>query len=326
MTETMGKRITRLRKSINLTQEQLAEKLGITAQAVSKWENDISCPDISILPKLAEILGVTCDTLLGTAPESKQYDETNTVNLSKHIHIEKGAIMFAVFVILMGAYLFICRLLNMDIAFWTFTLADVILCVGIGALISRISPFSLGLTGVGALLTLQCFNIINVGNIWKYVLPILLLLWGISMLIDEFFPSKNTKKNNSRTFNYEKTGKTQFQSEFNNGVYSFNLKFGSKHTLVECAEPLKHADIHTSFSDATIDFTHVKEIVDGAVINVDSNFSDTCLILPSNINAVFTKNEAFADINITGACNKFGSTVKINADAKFGDISITFAD
>ena len=54
--ETMGKRISELRKNKGMTQEQLAQQVGVTAQAVSKWENDLSCPDISILPQLAEAL------------------------------------------------------------------------------------------------------------------------------------------------------------------------------------------------------------------------------------------------------------------------------
>ena len=65
MASTLGKRIIANRKRLGLTQDQLAEKLGITAQAVSKWENDLSCPDISILPQLADIFGITTDELLG---------------------------------------------------------------------------------------------------------------------------------------------------------------------------------------------------------------------------------------------------------------------
>ena len=51
--DTIGTRIGRLRRRNGLTQEDLAVKLGVTPQAVSKWENDISCPDIMILPSLA---------------------------------------------------------------------------------------------------------------------------------------------------------------------------------------------------------------------------------------------------------------------------------
>ena len=66
--ETMGRRIAALRRQAGLTQEQVAERLGVTAQAVSKWENDVSCPDISLLPGLAELLGVSTDELLGVRP------------------------------------------------------------------------------------------------------------------------------------------------------------------------------------------------------------------------------------------------------------------
>lgn len=61
---TLGSRIVKLRKEKGLTQEELAEKLGVSAQAISKWENDASCPDITLLPTLASILGVTTDELL----------------------------------------------------------------------------------------------------------------------------------------------------------------------------------------------------------------------------------------------------------------------
>ena len=50
MEETMGKRIAACRKQLGLTQDALAEQLGVTAQDVSKWENDQSCPDITMIP------------------------------------------------------------------------------------------------------------------------------------------------------------------------------------------------------------------------------------------------------------------------------------
>ncbi|MBR2441844.1 MAG: helix-turn-helix transcriptional regulator [Clostridia bacterium] len=65
MKETFGQRFSRLRKQLGLKQETIAEKLNITAQAVSKWENDLSAPDISALPLLADILNVSLDELLG---------------------------------------------------------------------------------------------------------------------------------------------------------------------------------------------------------------------------------------------------------------------
>ena len=63
--ETFGTRLQRLRKEKGLTQEEVATKLNISAQAVSKWENDLTSPDISVLVELSEILGTTLDELLG---------------------------------------------------------------------------------------------------------------------------------------------------------------------------------------------------------------------------------------------------------------------
>lgn len=64
MKTTLGNRIYQLRREKNITQEAMAEHLGITAQAVSKWENDLSCPDIALLVQLAGMLDVTVDQLL----------------------------------------------------------------------------------------------------------------------------------------------------------------------------------------------------------------------------------------------------------------------
>ena len=64
MNTTLGQRIALLRKQKNLTQDALAAAMGVSAQAVSKWENDLSCPDIMILSQLAKLLGVTVDHLL----------------------------------------------------------------------------------------------------------------------------------------------------------------------------------------------------------------------------------------------------------------------
>ena len=64
MDMTIGKRIAALRKEKGLTQEELAQHMGVSGQAVSKWENDQTCPDISALPRLARLLGVTVDELL----------------------------------------------------------------------------------------------------------------------------------------------------------------------------------------------------------------------------------------------------------------------
>ena len=69
MEMTIGKRIAALRREKNLKQDDLAQMLEVSPQAVSKWENDQTCPDISLLPKLAKILDVSVDELLSGKQE-----------------------------------------------------------------------------------------------------------------------------------------------------------------------------------------------------------------------------------------------------------------
>ena len=85
----IGNKIKLLRKKNGLTQEQLAEKIGVSFQAVSKWENNIALPDITLLPVLADYFGVSTDEILSYnsaekdrdvmdyARRSQKYRETN---------------------------------------------------------------------------------------------------------------------------------------------------------------------------------------------------------------------------------------------------------
>ena len=88
----IGQRITALRKAHNLTQSELADRLGVTHQAVSQWERNETLPDILILPKLAEIFGETTDHFLGltedmtvseTNEEPVQEEETETTDVAE---------------------------------------------------------------------------------------------------------------------------------------------------------------------------------------------------------------------------------------------------
>ena len=77
---TIGKNIAELRKNSGMTQEQLAETLGVSAQTISKWENEVTMPDIMLLPVIAGCFNITIDELYGgKKPDPKNnavdYDE-----------------------------------------------------------------------------------------------------------------------------------------------------------------------------------------------------------------------------------------------------------
>ncbi len=63
--QVLGPKIQEMRKQLDLTQEQLGKKLGVTAQAVSKWEQGAALPDTALLPGICRILGMSADELLG---------------------------------------------------------------------------------------------------------------------------------------------------------------------------------------------------------------------------------------------------------------------
>lgn len=89
----LGQRIARLRRQKGMTQEMLAEALGVSPQAVSKWETDNSCPDIALLLELAELLDVTVDELLSgrMAPEVQlvpQEERKNAEEMMLRIIVE----------------------------------------------------------------------------------------------------------------------------------------------------------------------------------------------------------------------------------------------
>ena len=68
----LGRKIARLRKRQGLTQQALAERLGVSDKAVSKWERGLSCPDVSLLVTLASALGVSVDALLGDGEPARE--------------------------------------------------------------------------------------------------------------------------------------------------------------------------------------------------------------------------------------------------------------
>ncbi len=73
--QTLGAMIAALRKENGMTQLELAEKMGVTDKAVSKWERDLSCPDVNTIPKLAETFGISVDELMQVKTESKEASE-----------------------------------------------------------------------------------------------------------------------------------------------------------------------------------------------------------------------------------------------------------
>lgn len=92
MEKTIGKKLYELRKQSGFTQDYVAEKLGVSAQAVSKWENDIACPDIMTLPQIAKLYGITIDELF------KNDEVQSNVKIEKTEKINENDLFLRVYV------------------------------------------------------------------------------------------------------------------------------------------------------------------------------------------------------------------------------------
>ena len=78
--ETLGTRLVELRKKYNFTQADIGEKLNVSVQAVSKWENDLSLPEYDYLIKLADLFNTSIDELLGRKKEIVRQEENKDKN------------------------------------------------------------------------------------------------------------------------------------------------------------------------------------------------------------------------------------------------------
>ena len=122
--KSIGETIASLRKKKGMTQNELAEKMNVTDKAVSKWERDLSCPDINTISKLADILDVSVEELLKTKkkenPNTKMKDLINLIfkavalamgiavvvlNILNQIDVKSSIIMLGIGLVCMAIYL-----------------------------------------------------------------------------------------------------------------------------------------------------------------------------------------------------------------------------
>ena len=121
--KSIGKTIASLRKAKGMTQNELAEKMNVTDKAVSKWERDLSCPDINTISKLADILDVSVEELL----KAKKKENSNTAKMKDLINLIFKAVALA-----MGIAVVVLNILNqIDIKSSIIMLGIGITCIAI---------------------------------------------------------------------------------------------------------------------------------------------------------------------------------------------------
>ncbi len=327
--QTMGKRIVQLRKEKRYTQEQLAELVGVSAQAVSKWENDVSCPDISILPKLAEVLGVTTDELLGVKPiephvvivdsQSSKKSAGNKFSYAWEKGIKKDGLWFAVLVIVLGVAFLIQKAGNLSFGIWGIVWPAVIIGFGLSWCIKRFSIFSLAVMGLGAYFLLFNLQVITFALTWGVIWPSLLILLGLTIIFEAFLPKH-------RRWTKYCTSDHKSKSEFNeeNGFIQYDCAFCDEERKI-LNEQLTGGDIDLSFGKGIIDLTGIQSVSPNARIKVDVAFGSLELIVPRNIRLFVKSDKAFGSIQTSGEANADAAyALTVIADVSFGNMSIYY--
>ena len=330
--QSMGKRIMQLRKEKGYTQEQLAEMMGVSAQAVSKWENDVSCPDISILPLLAEKLGVTTDELLGVKPiepkvvivdaqkSNKEGDGSFSVSWDGAKGAKKDGIWFAVLIIVLGAAFLLQRLDVVSFGIWGIVWPAVIIGLGVSWMIKRFSFFSLAVAGLGVYFLLFNLGAVTTILTWGIIWPSLLVLLGLTILYETLVPHKD--KWCGVHFNGDKNKKSQYREE--NGFVSYDCSFSEENRKV-AAEDFLGGDIDISFGKSELDLTNVKRVNQNAKLDVDVAFATFDLIVPKTIRVFLKSDKAFATIQMNGEPNPDAMmALNVDGDVSFGTINIFY--
>ena len=316
----MGKRISSLRKQCGLTQDQLAARVGVTAQAVSKWENDISCPDISILAKLAETLGVTTDELLGVKPVEPRVvvvesDKKRSSGAKKQQSFtfrwdggKRSAIFLGLLVALVGLALLLERLglwpFAGQLSFWGIVWPATLLGLGVAWMCERFSLFNLALAALGLYYLLFNLGAVTYELTWSVIWPALLILFGLSLLLDQFLPKRRKKC----------------------GVHCTNedCSFADANQVVS-VEEFVGGEVDISFGKATIDLTGCKRFAAGARLKVDVSFGSGVILLPRTVRLDPSMDRAFGSSTVTGEpLPDAVETLQLRGDVSFGSLVLRY--
>ena len=345
MEQTIGRRIMENRKRLGLTQDQLAERLGVTAQAVSKWENDQSCPDITTLPKLAEIFGTSTDELLGCSGPQKVYEaevvSEDDSQEKEGIHVHKGGwefqwdagrrdgIAFAVFVLLVGTLTLLSQILQWGASLWDILWPSAMLIIGLRRLLHKFSFFGIGCTLFGGYFLIENLNIweLNMGS--NLIFPIVIVIFGLSLLADALRKPRQPRFHVSRNGvklcdenGHPRKGQNEYITE--DEGFTCNFSFGEGVQAVALPR-LSTGIINMSFGELTVDFTDCEEIADGCMLEANCSFGELVLLVPKWCRVLPESRTAFASLAVKGEPDPEPvATMYVKGKVSFGEILVKY--
>lgn len=329
---TLGKRIVQNRKRMGLTQDQLAERLGVTAQAVSKWENDQSCPDITTLPKLAAIFGITTDELLGHEPppavhEVEVVDDREEGDIGGHVGKwefkfdsgRRSALCFALTVLSVGVLYLLSSIFRWHISFWGILWPTALGMFGLFGLYPRFSFFRFGCLIFGAYSLLINLDALPFGLGSDLVWPTIIILFGLGLLADALKKPRKAKVQVKG-----KSDKRKEQLSMDADSFDFSASFGesTQHIALPC---LRGGSVSTSFGSYKLDFSGVEALAEDCALDVNCAFGELVLLIPSRYTVRPTTSTAFAEFAVKGEPDaETQGTLYLSASASFGEICVRY--
>lgn len=346
-TQTMGKRIASLRKKKGLTQDQLAQRLGVTPQAVSKWENDLSCPDISILPELARELDISVDVLLGRKAqeekkEAKQYivisketegDEEENMNtkgkvyMRFNLHGKWGGILAALVLVGAGVLFLLQEMgvltLAQDISIWGVVWPLLVLIAGLSSVASECNPCTLGITAFGLYKFLY-----NLGLLprawqltWSMAWPIIIIIIGLTILQSILLPKKPVKVKKGRG---NKSGRLVSTCEYREGLLHVECAFGDMHPAP--TGPFIGGDVEVDFGNCVLDLTQCESFAENSTLKADVNFGELTVIVPSCVKVIMASESSFGSCTQPSDPGETTCTLLVKGDCSFGNLQVQYGN
>lgn len=341
--QTMGCRIATLRRKKKMTQEQLAGKLGVTPQAVSKWENDLSCPDISILPQLAAELDISVDALLGNEPEleSKSEEPKERVisitedekkeGIEMSIRLNKTDKWNAVLMggLLIGAgTMFLLKemgiiFLNPELSFWGIIWPLLLLCLGICFMRENFNAFSFGISLFALYEFLYNLGVFPVAwdITWNMIWPAALILIGLTGLQKAFFPKKAARKV-EREWKQHVSGKEQSDCTYEDGILNVTCRFTDMDYTPE--GPFTGAHTQVNFGDCQLDLTQCESFAESSVLDASVSFGELLVIVPRFVQVKRGASSSFGECEVPSPQPGTTSVLEVRGSVSFGNITVRY--
>ena len=342
--QTLGKRIAMLRKEKGLTQEQLAEKVGVSAQAVSKWENDVSCPDITLLPLLADILGVTVDELLGVKPiephiiildkdeapkDGEKSGKKFTWEWNKHnrkwstVAFCIGAILVCLLFVLREMTPLFPNIPEQEITAWDYVWPLLIFTVGLISVRDHVVFGSLFmLWGTYEFLVSALYPVVQLPMVkWYVVLLVIAIVLLVSTIIGKRrlvvkVRNKDGKVRDNRT--------PELNVSQENDYLKAEMSFGSG-VITYDGDTLSGGSIDMNFGEYKVDLRNVKTFADNCLLKIDQNFGSLTIYLPGDVRLVKSSETAFASFAVYGEPDPNATqTIFIRGDVNFGTLQVKY--